>query len=325
MVAATAVSIGLAYETGWLVGSLGSGMFGGGCAGGGMPGATMVAILTRFFTAGRFGFMGGIGGGATEPGCNETREALNSDVCIAGGVAPEANGAPGVIGDADDDRMELRDRDCSWRDERNGAGSERICMLAGRRSAFAVVGEGLVGLDLVARVGLGSVVKMVVLVLAGGAFVLSVNGRENDVRTGGRGPKLILSRAWKPVATPAVTGNDACWRDTIASVVRAWPGVKLERRVSGLPDARRGGVEFGSEGLTGRGFTGMGFMKSLRGGSVRCSYRPRDLCDRFGSWPIVDVGLVDVVPSSLSTVSEFDLSVLSAAETRSESRSTGFD
>jgi len=72
------------------------------------------------------------------------------------------------------------------------------------------------------------------------------------------------------------------------------------------------------------GLTGMGFMKSLRGGSVRCSYRLRDLCDKLGSCPIVEVGLVDVLPSSLSTANEPGLSKLSVVDIRSETSSTGF-
>jgi len=83
-------------------------------------------------------------------------------------------------------------------------------MLVGRRSAFAVVGEGWVGLDFVPKVGLESLVKMVVLIFAGGPCeFLSVSGRENDVRTG-VGPKPIFSRDWKLAVTPGVAGNDTC-------------------------------------------------------------------------------------------------------------------
>lgn len=76
----------------------------------------------------------------------------------------------------------------------------------------------------------------------------------------------------------------------------------------------------GSEGLTG-----IGLAKGLRGGSVRCSNLFKDLCDRFGSCPIVDDGLVEVLPSSLSTAVEIGLSILSVAELRAVDPSTNFD
>lgn len=64
------------------------------------------------------------------------------------------------------------------------------------------------------------------------------------------------------------------------------------------------------------GFTGIGLTKGFRGGSVRCSILFRDLCEIFGSCPIVDVGLVETLPSSLSAAVEIGRSMLSAAELR---------
>jgi len=49
-----------------------------------MPGAMTVAMLVLLRTAILFGFMGGIGGGTTELGCDGTRDATNSDECTDG-------------------------------------------------------------------------------------------------------------------------------------------------------------------------------------------------------------------------------------------------